>query len=385
MILLNDFQRQWRDTRDSVLEAIAAVGESGRYILGEEVREFETALARHWGTAHAVGVASGLDAIEISLKVLGCKAGDRVLTTALSAFATTLAIVKLGAAPVFVDTDEFGLIDLRVCRKILEKRGDIRFMVPVHLYGHALNRRELRALQDEFGCLIVEDCAQSISASFDGSPTGSAGQMAATSFYPTKNLGAIGDGGAIMTNNSEHAAAARSLRDYGQSSKYRHKFVGYNSRLDELQAAILRRVYLPKLPQWTERRRQIAAQYLGEICSPHIRPLGCPPGSDSVWHLFPILVAPERKADFMAYLKRNGIACGEHYPIPIPDQEALRRVEHEVVSDYAAATRIARSEVSLPVHPYLSDEEVARVIEVCNAFGATALSRDPVSKILPQS
>ena len=126
MILLNDFQRQWRDTREGVLEAVDAVGESGWYILGEEVRQFESALARHWSTAHAVGVASGLDAIEISLRVLGCKAGDRVLTTPLSAFATTLAIVKLGAIPVFVDTDEYGLIDLQACRQILEKRRDIQ-------------------------------------------------------------------------------------------------------------------------------------------------------------------------------------------------------------------------------------------------------------------
>src|SRR5436853_3601462 len=155
MILLNDFQRQWRDTREGVLEAVDAVGESGWYILGEEVRQFESALARHWSTAHAVGVASGLDAIEISLRVLGCKAGDRVLTTPLSAFATTLAIVKLGAIPVFVDTDEYGLIDLEACRQILSARPEIRFFVPVHLYGHALDAAALRALRNDFGCAIV--------------------------------------------------------------------------------------------------------------------------------------------------------------------------------------------------------------------------------------
>jgi dTDP-3-amino-3,4,6-trideoxy-alpha-D-glucose transaminase len=313
--------------------------------------KFEAALARHWTTAHAVGVASGLDAIEISLQVLGCKAGDRVLTTPLSAFATTLAIVKLGAVPVFVDTDEFGLIDLRVCRKVLEKRRDIRFLVPVHLYGHALNLSQLQALQEKFRCPVVEDCAQSISATFDGLPAGSVGEMAATSFYPTKNLGALGDGGAIVTNKANFAAAVRSLRDYGQSS----------SRLDELQAAILRRVYLPKLPQWTGRRRQIASQYLNGICNPHICPLGRPSGSDSVWHLFPVLIDPRRKQDFVAYLKRNGIQSGEHYPIPIPDQL-------EVIGDFPVATRIAQSEVSLPIHPYLTAEEVARVIEVSNAY-----------------
>jgi Predicted pyridoxal phosphate-dependent enzyme apparently involved in regulation of cell wall biogenesis len=368
MILLNDFKRQWHDTREAVLAAVSAVGESGWYILGDEVREFETALARHWTAGHAVGVASGLDAIEISLKVLGCKTGDRVLTTPLSAFATTLAIVKLGASPVFVDTDEFGLIDLRACRRILERRRDIRFLVPVHLYGHALNLHELRALREDFGCLIVEDCAQSISATFDGLATGSTGQMAATSFYPTKNLGAMGDGGAVLTSDAQYAAAARSLRDYGQRAKYRHDWVGYNSKLDELQAAILRRAYLPKLAQWTERRWQIASAYLDGICHANVRPLGRPEGSNSVWHLFPVLVDPRRKAEFMSYLKTNGIACGEHYPVPIQDQEALAYVEHEMADDCSAARCIAKSEVSLPIHPYLTDEEVARVIEISNAW-----------------
>jgi dTDP-4-amino-4,6-dideoxygalactose transaminase len=271
------------------------VGESGWYILGDEVREFKAALARHWTAGHAVGVASGLDAVEISLKVLGCEPGDRILTTPLSAFATTLAIVKLGASPVFVDTDEFGMIDLGACRRVLERRRDIRFLAPVHLYGHALNLHELRSLRRDFGCLIVEDC-ESISASFDGLLTGVIGQMAATSFYPTKNLGAMGDGGAVLTSDAQYAAAARPLRDYGQRCKYRHDWVGYNSKLDEWQAAILRRAYLPKLPLWTERRRQIASQYLDGICHTNVRPLGRPEGSHSVWHLFPVLVDPPRKA-----------------------------------------------------------------------------------------
>jgi len=372
MIQLNDFQRQGRDTGEGALEALAAVGENGWYILGEEVREFETALARHWATAHAVGVGSGLDAIEISLKVLGCKAGDRVLTTPLSAFATTLAIVKLGAIPVYVDTDEFGLLDLQACCKILEERSDIRFLVPVHLYGHTLNLHELRALREAFDCLIVEDCAQSISASFEGLPAGSIGQMAATSFYPTKNLGGIGDGGAILTANARYAEAACSLRDYGQSAKYRHDRIGYNSRLDELQAAILRRVFLPKLAQWTARRREIAMQYRNGICNPRIQLLGCPDGSQSVWHLFPVLVDFSVKTHFMRYLRDNGIGCGEHYPIPIPAQEALAHVEHEVIGECGVATRIARSEVSLPIHPYLNSDEVSRVIAVLNTWCTTA-------------
>ena len=216
MIPLNDFRRQWQDTRDQVMSAVASVGESGWYILGRRVEEFEAALARVWGR-FAAGVASGMDALEIALTVAGCKRGDLVLTTPLSAFATTLAILKLGAIPVFVDTDQFGLIDLAACRRTLQTRPDIRFLVPVHLYGNALDLGELRRLKEDFGIRVVEDCAQSILATFDGHPTGSAGDLAATSFYPTKNLGAMGDGGAILSNSEEFSQTARYLRDSGRA------------------------------------------------------------------------------------------------------------------------------------------------------------------------
>src|SRR5438067_4869110 len=165
MIQLNDFKRQWADTRLAAVTAFSEIGESGYYVLGPEVREFEEALADYWDRACAVGVASGLDAIEIALKARGCKPGDRVLTTPLSAFATTLAIVKAGAIPVFVDTDRFGLIDLAQCRDALAASPAIRYLVPVHLYGHALDMNALAALRDESGCCVIEDCAQSIGAS----------------------------------------------------------------------------------------------------------------------------------------------------------------------------------------------------------------------------
>jgi dTDP-4-amino-4,6-dideoxygalactose transaminase len=368
MIQLNDFRRQWEDTREAALEAFAAVGASGWYILGNEVRAFESALADCWRMNHAVGVASGLDALEIALRIAGCRPGDRVLTTPLSAFATTLAIVKLGATPCFVDTDEHGLIDLERCRAILAHRSDIRFLLPVHLYGHSLDPAALAALTDRFGCTIVEDCAQSVLAGSRGKLTGTTGRLAATSFYPTKNLGAMGDGGAILANDEADAAAARALRDYGQTAKYQHEVTGYNSRLDELQAALLRRVYLPKLAGWTVRRKRIAARYLACIHNPCVRPMAPPAWSDSAWHLFPVRVAPERKKEFISYLKQNDIASGEHYPTLIPDQIALRDIACERLDDCAAAQAIARSEVSLPIHPYLTDEEADRVIEVCNGW-----------------
>src|SRR5579871_291055 len=246
-VLSNDFRRQWADTRAEMLDAFEALGSSGWYILGSETEQFEKALAAYWGLPHAVGVASGLDAIEISLRILGCRAGDRVLTTPVSAFATTLAIVKAGAVPVFAPVDDYGLICLDACEQLLARRPEIRFFVPVHLYGHALNMDRLSRLRERFALNIVEDCAQSVGARWGGTPTGIAGQIAATSFYPTKNLGALGDGGAILTGDSAIAGLAAQYRNYGESGKYCHKVIGYNSRLDELQAALLRRVSLAKL------------------------------------------------------------------------------------------------------------------------------------------
>lgn len=368
MILLNDFCRQWRDTRQRVLDTFASVGESGHYILGKYVEEFENALARCWGLPYAIGVASGSDALEIALRILGCNPGDKVLTTPLSAFATTLAILKVGAKPVFVDTDEFGLLDLEACHAVLKSRPDIRFLVPVHLYGNTLDLNALRRLQEKFSVQIIEDCAQAILATFEGEPAGSAGALAATSFYPTKNLGAMGDGGAILTNDRGLQQTAKILRDYGQTSKYQHDHIGYNSRLDELQAALLCKAYLPELERWTARRREIASRYLDGIRHPLIRCLGSPKGSASCWHLFPILLNPEEKRPFMNYLQQHGVGFGEHYPFLIPSQRAMADTDYEIVGNCATANCIRLSEVSLPIHPYLTDEEVAHVIDVCNSW-----------------
>jgi dTDP-4-amino-4,6-dideoxygalactose transaminase len=368
MILANDFQRQWRDIQNDARAAFRRVGESGWYILGNEVREFEAALASYWGLKHAAGVASGLDAIEISLRLLGCQAGDPVLTTPISAFATTLAILKVGAVPVFVDTDERGLLNLDRCRDLVWRRPDIRYFVPVHLFGHSLDVAALRQMREEFKLHIVEDCAQSIGARFKGEASGTAGQFAAVSFYPTKNLGAMGDGGAILTNHSDWFDQAVALRDYGQTAKYRHEAIGYNSRLDEVQAALLHRAMLPRLNGWNERRRAIAKAYLEGIHHPEIRCAGAPEFSDSNWHLFPVLVPTERKPAFVEYLKSSGVMPGEHYPSIIPDQPVMAHVAFEFADDCQTARRFAASEVSVPIHPYLTGEETAKVIEVTNSW-----------------
>jgi dTDP-3-amino-3,4,6-trideoxy-alpha-D-glucose transaminase len=204
--------------------------------------------------------------------------------------------------------------------------------------------------------------------------TGTVGQCAATSFYPTKNLGAMGDAGAVLTNDPSLLERVQALRDYGQSAKYRHDYIGYNSRLDELHAAILRRACFARLPVWTARRRQIASRYLAGMAHRGIHPIGAPPGSHSCFHLFPVTVEPERKRSLMQHLRRNSIASGEHYPLLIPEQKAMQQVPYEVIGDfpgnYPNARRIAAGEVTLPLHAYMTDEEVERVIAACNAWEA---------------
>jgi dTDP-3-amino-3,4,6-trideoxy-alpha-D-glucose transaminase len=350
---MNDFRRQWADTAADVHRAVRSVGESGWYILGERVRSFEASLARCWGAEHAIGMASGLDAIELALRANGVKRGDKVLTTPMSAFATTMAIVRLGAIPVFCDTDSNGLIDCDQARQALQAFPEIRYFVPVHLYGIPLNADRLRSLIEEFSLICVEDCAQSILAS----PL--VGAAAATSFYPTKNLGAMGDGGAVVTNDSSMAARMRQLRDYGQSAKYVHSEIGWNSRLDELHAAILHDAFLPRLADWTARRREIAARYLRGWKRSDIRAItGAPPGA--CWHLFPVFTA--HKASLITHLRASGIGCGEHYPHVIPDQPAMQRVNYIVHGDVPNARRVAEQEVSLPIHPYMTDHEVDCVL-----------------------
>jgi dTDP-4-amino-4,6-dideoxygalactose transaminase len=194
------------------------------------------------------------------------------------------------------------------------------------------------------------------------------GVCAATSFYPTKNLGAFGDGGALLTDSEEIAAKARQLRDYGQASKYIHASIGYNSRLDELHAAILGRVFLPLLNGWTSQRRSIASRYLGGIRNPVVLAAGAPAGSESSWHLFPVLVPHGRKAEFMRHLAAWGIRSGEHYPMVMADQPAMKELAHREAGACAVARDFCQREVSLPIHPYLCDEEISRVIDACNGW-----------------
>lgn len=363
MILQNDFKRQWAEIGPAAMGAVERVGASGRYILGREVEAFEGKLAGFWSVAHAVGVANGMDAIEIGLRCLDLKAGQKVLTTPFSAFATTLAILRAGGVPVFVDVDDNGNIDLEQCREVLSRERSIRFFVPVHLYGNPLDLAKLAGLKRDFDLLIVEDCAQAIGAKHGGS-VGTVGQAAATSFYPTKNLGALGDGGALLTNDPRVASRARALRHYGQSDLYLHDELGLNSRLDELHAAVLSDALLPNLERWTEIRRQIAARYLREL--PSVRTIKPAPSAEPAWHLFPIFVDAAERDSTRERLLGCGVASGVHYPRLIPEQPAMQvSVTYEVAIEPSNARRLAASEISLPIHPFLEDNELEVVVTAC--------------------
>jgi dTDP-4-amino-4,6-dideoxygalactose transaminase len=368
MILQNDFKRQWEFVEKPVLEAVRRVGVGGWYILGREVEAFEEALAEFWGVSHAIGTGNGLDALEIGLRCLNLQPGQKVLTTPLSAFATTLAIIRAGGVPVFVDVDDAGCIDLGQCREVLAKDDSIHFFVPVHLYGLALSMPELARLKADFGLQLVEDCAQSIGAAFAGTRTGLAGQMAATSFYPTKNLGALGDAGALLTNDPALAERAKSLRNYGQSAHYVHSELGLNSRLDELHAAVLREAFLPNLARWTKARQRTAGKYLAKIRNPSIQLPSPDPAMTPVWHLFPILVPEESRDQLRRYLESCGIVSGIHYPRIISEQTALENGSWQNAVEPVNARRFVQRELSLPIHPFLTEPEVDAVIAACNEW-----------------
>ena len=366
-IFANDFRALWREIGADAQAALRRVGESGWFVLGTEVMEFEKALATFWGMREAIGCGNGMDAIELSLRAAGLPPGQRVLTTPLSAFATTLAILRAGGVPVFGDVDATGALDLRLARKQFEAHPDLRWMVPVHLFGQCMDLTELAALRDAFGLKIIEDCAQSIGATWKNQPCGSVGLTAATSFYPTKNLGTMGDGGAILTNDPALVSAARQWLNYGQSEKYVHTLPGLNSRLDEIHAAILRDALLPRLDQFTKARREIATRYRRGLQHPQ---LTLPPPSapeSHVNHLFPLYVEGSRE-NFIGHLREHQIVTGVHYPHLIPDQPAMQGQRFEIAGSLPVARRMASSEISLPIHPHLSAEDCARVINACNSW-----------------
>ncbi len=344
----------------AVRAAIDRVIASGWFVLGPEVEAFEAEFAAASGVPHAVGVGTGTDAITLILRALDIGQGDEVITPPLSAAYSALAVIMAGARPVFadIDPDRLTLDPVSVERAITPRTKAI---LPVHLYGQAADMRQIEAVAVRHGLAVVEDAAQAHLATSDGRAVGTIGVAGAISFYPTKNLGALGDGGAVITRDAQLATRIKRLRNGGQTSRYHHVEAGANSRLDEIQAAILR-ARLPHLAAWTARRRAIAAQYRRALGDTAITvPREFDPGH--VYHLFPVLT-PHRKA-FMAHLAERGVETLIHYPVPIPQQPALKAFDP---ADCPVANRVCAEVVSLPMYPGLSDANVAAVAEAARSF-----------------
>lgn len=344
----------------AIRAAIDRVIASGWFILGPEVEAFEAEFAATSRVPHAVGVGTGTDAITLILRALDIGPGDEVITPPLSAAYSALAVMMAGARPVFTDIDPERLtLDPRGVEAAITPRT--RALLPVHLYGQAADMRPLEMIASRHGLALVEDAAQAHLGTADGRPIGTIGVAAATSFYPTKNLGALGDGGAVLTLDAQLAARVKRLRNGGQTSRYHHQEAGANSRLDELQAAILR-ARLPFLQKWTETRRAIAARYRSGIPG---GALHVPPEFDRghVYHLFPVLTA--HRDAFQAHMRDRGIETLIHYPVPIPRQPALASTSPAMCP---VADRVCAEVVSLPMYPGLADTAVAATVEAAATF-----------------
>ncbi len=343
------------DDADAVRNAIARVVDRAWFVLGPEVESFEREFADACGTSHAVGVGNGTDALALILRALGIGPGDEVVTTPLSAAYTALAIVMAGARPVFADIDPERLtLDPAAAERAITSRT--RALLPVHLYGQPADMPAFAALAQRKNLALVEDCCQAHLATCAGQPVGTFGAAGAFSFYPTKNLGAFGDGGAIVTRDPALAARVARLRNGGQTERYHHAELGINSRLDEMQAAILR-VRLPRLRHWTDQRRTLAGRYRSLLEGARI---DVPPEIDPghVYHLFPIRA--RHRAALQDRLRAAGIDTLVHYPTPISRQPAFASMDP---ADCPHAIRAAGEVLSLPLYPGLAVEAVTAVAE----------------------
>ncbi|HUE86730.1 MAG TPA: DegT/DnrJ/EryC1/StrS family aminotransferase [Vicinamibacterales bacterium] len=349
-----------QDDAAAVRAAIDRVIASGWFVLGPEVEAFEAEFAAACSAPHAIGVGTGTDAITLILRALGIGPGDEVITSPLSAAYSALAIMMAGARPVFADIDSRRLtLDPDAAAAQVTSRT--RAILPVHLYGQAADMKGLEQVAGRHGLAIVEDACQAHLATCAGRPVGTIGVAGAFSFYPTKNLGALGDGGAVVTSDPALAERIKRLRNGGQTSRYHHLEPGANSRLDEVQAAILR-ARLPFLPRWTERRRALARRYRERLAGAAVFvPAEFDPGH--VYHLFPVLT-PARDA-LQAHLTEAGVETLIHYPVPIPRQPALAATQP---AECPAADRVCAEVVSLPMYPSLSDVAATMVAEMVAAF-----------------
>jgi dTDP-4-amino-4,6-dideoxygalactose transaminase len=362
-----DLRAQYTLIQEEVRSAIQSVLESQQFILGKEVSALEREMARLCEARYAVAVASGTDALTLSLRAAGVGPGDEVIVPAFGFIATAGAVTALGARPVFADvrSDTFNLAPEELPRRVSSRT---RAVIVVHLYGLPADTQPILDFARYHNLRIIEDNAQALGASYYGRKTGSLGEFGCISFYPTKNLGAYGDAGMILTNTEKHAARLRSLRNHGQTSRYVSNEHGWNSRLDEIQAAVLR-VKLRFLPVWQTARQAHAREYdalLGKI--PGVVVPKAPEGCEHVFHQYTIRV-PQRDA-VQASLARRGIGSTVYYPVPLPFQPLYAALRH-LPGDFPAAERAASEVLSLPMYPELQREQISRVAEALAAAVAS--------------
>lgn len=363
MIPFIDFSRQNKLLKKKLLRAVAGVIDCQAYILGPDVDTFEREFASYSGVKHAVGVASGYDAILLSLQALGIGNGDEVITVPNTFISTVLPILVVGARPVFVDVERATLsMNIALVEQYITPRT--KAIIPVHLFGLPVAMDPLIQLAKKHKLVIIEDACQAHGAMYKGKKAGSIGDVGCFSFYPSKNLGAFGDAGMVTTNRRDIGEKLRILRNIGQKEKNIHNILGMNSRLDTIQAAMLR-VKLPYLDTWVQKRRQLAYRYNSLLVGlPVVLPVE-PESSKSSFHLY-VIRTPDRD-ELKRYLEDNGVLCGIHYPIPIHLQPCMKELGYKR-GDFPVSEQSAREVLSLPFYPELRIEEVDVVVHTIRRF-----------------
>ena len=359
-----DLKPMHNELNDKLHVAFDNILDKSVYIQGEQCEAFEQEFANYIGTKYCVGVATGLDALLLGLKALGVGAGDEVIVPSNTYIATALAVSYAGATPVFVEPilETFNIDPSRIEEKITDKTKAI---IAVHLQGRPADMDAINAIAKKHGLFVMEDAAQAHGTTYKGQKVGALSDVAGWSFYPGKNLGALGDAGCVTTNNKEVADKIRALGNYGSDYKYHHIYQGTNSRLDEMQAAFLR-VKLPELDRWNKYRQKVAKRYLSEITNPLIKlPLPADETFNHIYHVF--VIRCDRRDELEAYLKENGIGTVKHYPVPMHLQKAYEELN---IPEGALpiAEEISRTVLSIPMYYGIKEDEVTYVIDKLNAF-----------------
>ena len=358
MVPMVDLKKQFQETKDEIFHVLIEILESSQYILGAKVSEFEKKVAVYHGVREAIGVASGTDALHLAIDALGIGEGDEVITTPFTFFATVEAILYTGATPVFVDIEP-DTLNIDVSQIEANITGKTKALLPVHLFGHPADMRTILNIAKKHRLKMIEDCAQSFGAEANGKKVGSIGDAGCFSFYPSKNLGGYGDGGMIILNSTRVADTIRELRNHGSRGSYRHKRVGFNSRLDEIQAGILL-VKLIRIDEYNRKRRQNASFY-NNLLSDKVK---CPVEKKGAYHVYhQYTIMSHKRDEIQQKLKKNGISSVIYYPVPLHLQKALKFLGYQK-GDFPVTEKAAKEVLSLPMYPELEESAIIKISKI---------------------